>query len=606
MVAQVATKLSHPRLIPVRKVLVPMIVALVLLVLLNYGLYGRLAPKQAFVPYSPPYIQDFSGVDIQSWIKFGGDWQIADGQLAQNKTPLDSASIYVPFSVAEKDTYTAGVGFKLQQTGASLTFNAQYPGLEQSRHAVQLVPRDGKWQMVYGYFQKGSQIREQGVIPLGIAADKPLNTKLTVKVSSDRYALTVDDKLLVSNVPLVYKGGLVGVNSLGGTAQFDDFSVVQVDAPANAVQATPNASSATAQPTVVANNNDVIYSSQFTGNLADSGWKAFSGDWVFDAGKLVQQQLDGYDFSIVNDKTHQNYQVAVTFLHRQGNSAGMMFNLPQRESKNGGQLVRYTDDGKGIFWGYFDAQGVFTGQGYADTPPPAQDVHTLLIQSRPETYSINLDGKLIADNVPLNSRQGYIGLTTSQTVGEFDTVTVSNIGSGTADAAKPVDLLANSQAVTGQWIHNADGVQQAQTEAADYVTGIGVLAEQYILESDITLPTDPADAGGGFIFHMTTRDALPGAYMLRLGNGGKILFWGRYDAKGVFAGQGSIDVNLEAGKAHHLTVTVKAKTFDIAVDGNTVTRDLPLEQTSGWLGLISFRGPVVFSHLHLTLGVSQQ
>lgn len=602
MVAQFTAKLNNPRWISIKKFAAPLAAAIVLLGLLNYGLYGRLAPKATFVPYQYPYQQDFSTTDIQSWIKFGGNWLINNGQLTQDKTSLDSASIYIPFSVSEKDGYTAQILLGLKETGGSLSFNAQYPGLEQNRHTVQLIPRDSQWQMVYGYFQKGSQIYEQGAIPLGIKADQPLNAKLTVAITNDRYALTLDDKLLVSNVPLVYKGGLMGLNSLDGAAQFDEFSVTQI----SSLASVPTPQSAL-QPTpiTVVDDNVVIYTSQFAGNLEDSGWKPFSGDWTFENGKLIQRQLDGYDFGIVNDQTFQNYQVEVNFRHQQGNSAGMLFNLPQRESKNGGQLVRYTDDGKGLFWGYFDAQGAFTGQGYINTAPPAQDSHVLTVQSLPDTYSIILDGNTVAQDIPLNSRQGFIGLTTSQSVGEFASVSISNLGSSTAIGTKPIDLLANSQTVNGQWEYNPDGIQQTETEAADYVTGIGVLAEQYVIESDITLPTEITDAGGGVIFHMPARDTLAGAYMLRFGNGGKILFWGRYDDKGVFIGQGSVDVNLEPGEPHHLAVVVKTNSFDIQVDNKTIVPDVPLEQKSGWLGLISFRGPVIFSHLRMTLGASQ-
>jgi hypothetical protein len=361
-----------------------------------------------------------------------------------------------------------------------------------------------------------------------------------------------------------------------------------------------------ADPTPAA--EGIRYSSEFTGTLADSGWKAFAGDWVFQDGHLLQRQIEGFDLGIVYSQSVQNFRYVTNFRLDQGLSAGVFFNLPQIDSKNGGHMVRYSDDGTGVFWGYFDGQGVFNGQGFAGTGTPGNGLHILEIQSAANTYSIALDGTLLGENIPLQSTQGYVGLTTSQSAATFEQVEILDLGTATGTAEQTAEatanLLANSTAISGEWVREANGIRQNLTEATDYFTGIGVLAEEYVVEVDVNLPTEFPDSGGGLLFHAPERDALPGAYMVRFGEGGKILFWGHYDAQGIFQGQGSVETNLKAGEAHHLTLIVRKGTFDVLVDSNPIIGDLPLDQPSGWIGLISYRGPVVFSNLRLMLGGS--
>ena len=404
----------------------------------------------------------------------------------------------------------------------------------------------------------------------------------------------------------------MGLIASGAPVRFDDLSIVTSGAP-SVTSGTGDAAVTPAEPQparVLPDNANVLYTSQFTGNLPDTGWTPYAGDWQVRDGALVQQQLDGYDLGITYQQPFEKARVSAKFKLEQGVGAGLLFNLPHADGKNGGHMVRYTDDGAGIFWGYFDDQGVFTGQGFAGTPSPGATAHVLEVLADASTYAVVLDGVMLAEGLQLYSPRGYIGLTTSQSTAAFQQVAVASWTAGAAplQAAASVapaassNLLANTETLSGEWVKDGTTIRQQATDAVDYVSGIGILAEEYMLSTDIELPAGVGDAGGGVIFHMPQRDNRKGAYLARFGDGGKLLFWGQYNDAGEFAGQGSVETNLEAGKPHNLTLSVKQGSFDLAVDGNQVVAGVPLASKSGWIGLTSFRGPVVFSNLQLTLG----
>jgi len=81
-------------------------------------------------------------------------------------------------------------------------------------------------------------------------------------------------------------------------------------------------------------------------------------------------------------------------------------------------------------WGYFDAKGNFVGQGDAPVDPPGDQPHILQIATDGAQYSITLDNKLIAGNIPLLNKEGHIGLTASQSVVAFEEVTVTALTPG--------------------------------------------------------------------------------------------------------------------------------------------------------------------------------
>lgn len=386
--------------------------------------------------------------------------------------------------------------------------------------------------------------------------------------------------------------------------------------------AAPAAETAAPAPAVVAASSgplaagDLRLSAAFVNGSAPSEWTTLAGDWQVIDNAYVQTQREGFDRITLHSGEFANYVLRVRFKLLEGTGAGVLLNVPDAGSKNGGHLVRFTDDGAGLFWGRFDEAGAFTGQGYAATGGPGTDWHVLEVFSGAGSYAIHLNGVALAQDVPLLSTAGHIGLTTSQSTAAFAAVDVFDLAAGAAvvavptvaPEAPPAEDLASSglefSTINGDWVQEGGVIRQENSTATDFSLGTGVSAENYTLETAITLPADPdlADAGGGILFHMQTRDSKEGAQMVRFVNGGKGLTWGYFDVDGGFTGQGYVDLNLPPGEPQRLALSVRGDQFDVLINGEPVVQEVPTAAQSGWIGLISYRGPVTFAEVKLAVG----
>ena len=73
-------------------------------------------------------------------------------------------------------------------------------------------------------------------------------------------------------------------------------------------------------------------------------------------------------------------------------------------------------------------------------------------------------------------------------------------------------------------------------------------------------------------------------------------------ADGAFAGDGYVELGLEPGVPQTLKLIVRGERFDVLVNDKTVVQDVPAGATQGWIALTSFRGPVTFENVQITLG----
>lgn len=144
-----------------------------------------------------------------------------------------------------------------------------------------------------------------------------------------------------------------------------------------------------------------------------ANWVNLGGNWSFGDGGLIQAQTDGYDYVFLNGVQYSR-QVEITahFQHVTGVGAGLVFNVPNRDSTVGGHLVRYVDAST-LVWGYFDPAQGFVAQGSLGIPNPETNPHTLTVKVGNGVYFVELDGLPVANAVPLLSEGGYLGLTAS-------------------------------------------------------------------------------------------------------------------------------------------------------------------------------------------------
>jgi hypothetical protein len=351
------------------------------------------------------------------------------------------------------------------------------------------------------------------------------------------------------------------------------------------------------QPDVVAP-SDATWVDSFDGGVGESRWQPLSGDWRIDDGSYTQYQSEGFDLSTVYTQAiTYPLRVSAVIAHREGVGGGLLFNLATPDRTAGGHMVRYFEEDGIIAWGYFSDDGVFQGQGSISVTLPGESPHTLEIIADATTYAIRLDGVTLAGDIPIigANSPGYMGLTASQSVVSFDDVRIDQT---TANATPDID----TDLASGNWIIEGNTITQTETAGADYIAGTGLAGERFTISVEITLPSYDPDAGAGIVFHMDGRDDRSLGTMVRLGSGGQEVFWGRYDADGAFTGEGGIPLELPSGEPIKLLLAVGDGSFDIIVNDISVVEELPIEREGGWIGLVSFGGPIAFQDINIQLG----
>ncbi|HUV92762.1 MAG TPA: hypothetical protein VMV80_06720, partial [Anaerolineales bacterium] len=171
---------------------------------------------------------------------------------------------------------------------------------------------------------------------------------------------------------------------------------------------------------------------------------------------------------------------------------------------------------------------------------------------------------------------------------------LENTGIGTLEGFNNVSVLG------GSWKTEGNQTIQEVKEEGDYILNLGVFASEYTMEAEITLPED-SNAGAGFIFHMADPGTRRGAQIARLINGGSGVFWGSFDDSSAFLGRGSVVLDLP-GNTFLLRLEVAGEMMALWVNDQLILEDVPLSRSDGWIGLISFGGPVIFEGLSVLIG----
>ncbi|PYE49910.1 acyltransferase family protein [Deinococcus yavapaiensis] len=368
-----------------------------------------------------------------------------------------------------------------------------------------------------------------------------------------------------------------------------------------------------------------------------AGWRPVGGQWTVSDGSVVQKQTQGYDLNLVSSGVYDApYVFRVAFRLLSGNGGGVIFNAPNADSKNGAQLVRYTDDGSGIFWGRFDASGKFTGDGFAQTLPPEKaGRHVLELRVAESTYGIVLDGRELVANAPLRSPSGHIGLQTSVSSVAFDSAEVVKEGISKAQSVATPDASGKkaparpdtSASTETPGTSTADTFRETFAAAPDKA-GWSVLGGTWALKDGAFVETTEkgfdqvlrldkvftapftfsttfrnlTGNGGGVVFGASDSTDRSGRHQVRFSDDGTALFWGYFDANGDFVGQGSAKTQAPGTAPHILRVDTTPKTYSLALDGTNVARDVPLRTPSGRVGLQSSAGTARFEAVEVTPG----
>ena len=345
-----------------------------------------------------------------------------------------------------------------------------------------------------------------------------------------------------------------------------------------------------------------VYHGTFTGKLVDQNWVALSGDWRFVDNNFVQLRTDGFDFAAVYKKnTYSGFSYQVGLTQTEGTGAGLIFNMPYKDRLAGASMIRYSNRrDNALMWGYYDENGVYKNQGYAEVTPAGQDHHIIRVESRQNNYSIYLDDHLISPNIPFGSGQnsGYVGLLTCVSSASYDEVSVDGIGAAYRGTHSTMDGFTNQRIVTGKWVTSNNSITQSVPETSDYVWNTGIMASQYTVSAKITLPKNSTVVGAGFIIHMSERGSKNNAYIVRITNGGQGVWWGSTDETGKFKGQGSAPLKTRL-TSMVLKLVVDGGKINVFIDDQPIVSDIPAQLTDGWIGLVAYGGPVKFENMQL-------
>lgn len=633
-----------------RDVVLPLGLIGLVLVFLNWGLYRSLNPEKPFTAYTLPYSESFNdATNIDRWFIQGGEWVIRDEALMQAADGVELGQIFIPQWLEEAQVYRLTIQIEMSDStqAAGISFNAQYPQIYSLQHRV-LVTRNGdRFEVVAGYMDALEGFIPQVKVPLSSNAQRSqsLQTfRLDLLVDENVYHVRVDGQTVIYKRPLFYHGGLVGIVAVDGPSTFDNITLVAVekvsvdpistpavdsDDEARAVaEHTPEAPELpmAASPSTISDSRGSYSSLGVNGQTAfDGSWIPFSGDWQVEAGSIIQLNPNGYDLGIgYEDGAFQSFVLEVSLAHLQGRGGGVLFNMPTPYQLNGAHMVRYSDRADAIFWGYYDDDLTFIGQGYAKLSAPRQTSHTFRVVSTETMYNIYLDDQLVVRDVPLHRNSGYIGLITSQSSVVYDWVEVSALADVEREMVSTTGVDPNPSvvqavsSVPGQvwtptlpdsnttWTSDAAAISQNSTTATDYILSTDVFAKEYTLETSITLPdkSDSPNVGAGIIFHMPEQNRKNQAHMARLIDGGSGVFWGYYNEAGKFIGQGRAALS-DTATTYTFKIVVQQDTYKLVINGETIASDIQLTRREGWIGLLTYSGPVMFHNVGITLGESE-
>jgi hypothetical protein len=364
------------------------LLTLISLILLNFGIEALLAPPSSRHSQKIALYEPFERPEL-AWNTLQGNWKIKDGWLeAQASNNLSLAPIDAPTQPYQLETR-----LEIQpRAKMGLIFNAQFPERLAAAQAVQLQQVGQSLIVRCGFFDQTGLWQLQDEVKI-----RSLTTqyKLLVSIHAFDYSVSLNGATVLKQQPLRYRGGLPGLMATANS-HFDN------------LQLEPN----NAQASVVSGDSSL--------------WTSIGGAWQIESNLIRQQYPQGYDRSLMfNSQSFTPKHLRLQLRHTQGSGAGLIFNATNDFTLINAQMVRFDETGKHLFWGYFPSDGEFIGQGAADVGSIGMTTHWLEIELQNDTYSVWLDHHLLAQNLKLHSRNGYVGVTTSKSAAQFSLLDVT-------------------------------------------------------------------------------------------------------------------------------------------------------------------------------------
>jgi hypothetical protein len=160
-------------------------------------------------------------------------------------------------------------------------------------------------------------------------------------------------------------------------------------------------------------------------------WLPIVGLWEFKNQSYNQNDLGKFDlYSFYSRPVAGDFTIQASVTYVQGDmGAGLIFNSPGKDKKNGAQMVSYVGKGTFFQWGYYDASGIFQYQGGKGVASGGDGkAHIIAVKITGNTYDVSLDGVAMGTKMPLFSPVGgYAGLLASTSQVVFDNVKIESV-----------------------------------------------------------------------------------------------------------------------------------------------------------------------------------
>jgi hypothetical protein len=406
-------------------------------------------------------------------------------------------------------------------------------------------------------------------------AEQPLERSLPLEISLDikRYTVGVGGVEVVS-LPLRYRGGSMLLRLEGKSAlrQLEVFAGIEQIRP---------------KVTAIPKPGRALYAEDFLDT--QRRFLVLSGSWRIGQGFLEQVETQGFDRVALAPIGPQSfYRLRVRLQHLEGAGGGVVFNLPNPNSLALGHLVRYAEDGRSVFWGHFNEQGIFVGQGFVRVEPPGASPHLLEVFSYDKTYAVWLDGVQLASSVPLVSSAGRIGLTTSLSRVMFTELRLEATGPAPNTPWLPFGPL-HLHTTEGDWVQQGLAIYQrsSQPTVARAISAKSVRPNRLRVE----LRWDSPQAGAA-VYIVPRLGFIEGGWGIRFSQGGRLATWGRLQEDRMDGGS----LVLEGG---HQVVTFELEGSQGHIWLNNQRLVTLPQAKEGFLVLQTLGGPVGFVPLEV-------
>jgi hypothetical protein len=303
-------------------------VPILVVVLLNLGLYTQLAPKPPQSLYGSAHRASLIQMSLRDWIVLGGRWQRRDVMISQENDQPEDLGIIAPLRMAPGDAFRVSVGLWLEQEaqGGGILFDVQRPTSHLGSQLVRLGRDELGTYVLCGYFDANNVLQVQANERVTGQPDLTEVGHLSIVVGPTTYSVLVGDQPVLRDLPRMASGGWVGLDAQGGPVVFSDAQIDLIGDNATTVVAEPaqvDSTATAAQPTPAATMR-LPYQADFSTALEQTAWRPLAGQWTIDNGALVQQRSEESDDSVtLEDAPGGDYTIRARCHHVQGMGGGV-------------------------------------------------------------------------------------------------------------------------------------------------------------------------------------------------------------------------------------------------------------------------------------------